>query len=285
MTEEGKIEKVDEGFLLTLPYKSSLEGKPGIEVFEGPDDKVCRKLFTRKKIYLPGEEAKAVQDILAGPDVVVLGMNGYSALSAERCQAWGIKPGAYEAACQKLLHNVVRKLQAQYAGVNVRIVHGASNMGVDEAVMSTCRKLNLINLGHNCPRWMIYVQDDDEPVYVAQNQSEYSRSFVRSLDILIAANGAQQSFSHDIAAAFEFQKHVIPINLIGSISTTGGPAAISPKGLIEDAVAAFNRLIHQINVQTNRAEYDAYADLCGKVESTVINIARPMLSPARAYQV
>lgn len=255
---------------------------------ENPDaplpERIYHKIFIKKPIYLAGRYQDAVREVLRnGQDVVVLGMNGYSRLTDEQCRAWGVKPGAYEEACAALLHHITKILLEYFSGIDVRYVHGASNLGVDRAAISVARRLNRLHLGHSCPDFMLHVEDDEVPVYVARNQTDYAEKFIKSLDILISANGRAQTFQQDINAAFMMLKHVIPVNILRSISETGGPPAIGPDGQIEDAVAAFEHRVHMMAVQLGFSKNDRWQELVNHVQETTVGICRSLVSPSRAF--
>jgi hypothetical protein len=242
------------------------------------------KWFTKKQIFLATQYDQAVSEHLSGPDTVVLGMNGYSLLTDQQCLAWGVKPGAYEAACRRLLREVYSALNEAFPGIDVRFAHGASDTGVDRAVIEVAKELNRPQLGHSCPEFMFYVSDGDlVPVYVAASQEDYANSFIRSLQILIAANGRQQAFSIDIDAAFKMLRSVILVNVLKSISTTGGPPAIGADGRIEDAVAAFEHLVHAVGQRMGILAVDPYQQLVDHIREVTISIARTLLSPERAF--
>lgn len=250
---------------------------------EAPDDqRVYTKTFRKKPIYMPHEYARAVRENLKGKDVVVLGMNGYSSLTVQKCREWGVQPGSYEAACAGLLETVVNEIKDAYPGVDVRVAHGASDLGVDGVIVSVANKLNLKQLGHSCPRFMFYVNDDDIPVYVGKTQVDYANSFIDSLDVLVAANGREQAFKHDINAVFDKGKHVIPVNVLRSISTTGGPPALNADGKIEDAVAYFEQRVH-LMYRALHGSGDPFRDIVNHVAGEVRQISRLLISPARAF--
>ncbi len=263
-----------------------LLAEPGV-VCTNPDADPARraylKRFARKRVYLPGEYDRAVSEVLHGTDVIVLGMNGYSSIKPEHLAAWGIKEGAYEAACRSLVTQAVQRLQREFPGVDVRFAHGASNMGVDRAMIDVSYNLNRPQLGHSCPHFLFYVQDDDVPVYVAPSQPEYAAAFTRSLDVLLCANGRLQAFEMDIDAAFKFRKHVIPINVLRAISTTGGPPAFGPNNIVEDAVAAFEEQMHVTALRWNLAGCDVWAEMNERIGTTLAHIGRRVLSPHRAF--
>jgi len=287
MKNEGKIYRNKEkDVIVEIQGKPNLKDLPGVTCLDSHKpvaEKTYQKIFKKKQIYLPKEYDLAITTYLSGTDVIIIGMNGYSSLTPQQCQEWGVKVGAYEAACSALLNTTISYLQNEFPGIDVRVVHGASNLGVDQAIINTANLMNRPQLGFSCPKFMFYVNDDDVPVYVASTQDEYSRAFAKSLDILIAANGRIQSFEHDIDAAFKFRKHVIPVNVLKSISTTGGPPAFKEEGHIEDAVAAMELLVHMVSMQLGGERRDPWENLLEHIHKTIGSIARQVLSPRRAF--
>ncbi|MDD5649790.1 MAG: hypothetical protein PHF86_05120 [Candidatus Nanoarchaeia archaeon] len=245
--------------------------------------------FTKKiktKIYMPDEYTRAYNEVLSGEDVIVLGMNGFSTITPERCSEWGIQFGAYEAACEFLLSHAIEKLQHYFRGISIRLANGASDIGVDLAINNTAKKFGLPLLGHSCPKYLKYVREDiDIPIYVAQNQERYSNAFTDSLDILITANGGEVTFKADIDAAFNKAKHVIPIDILSSISTTGGPPAFDKNGKVLDAVKAFNERVHIIAMQINNAGADQWETIVDNCEKIITSISRKKLSAKRAFRI
>lgn len=283
---EGRIFKQGRQVVVEMTGRTELLKIPGVDCLnpeDGESARVYRRNFKRKRIYLPHEYDRAMAEMLHGEDVVVLGMNGYSSLSEERCRRWQIKPGAYEAACEAILDKVITQLAADFSGIDIRIVHGASNMGVDGASIKTALRRNRPQLGFSCPHFMFYVVDDNLPVYVAESQEEYSKAFARSLDILIAANGSNQSFKHDMAAALHYQKDLIPIDVIGAISRSGGISAVDSAGNVEDAVAAMYQFVHSI--QYNGFGRFGWERMLKRLTATTRKIARRIISPERAFGV
>ena len=237
---------------------------------------------------MPGEYDRAVEKYLTSlknEEVVILAINGYSSIKDVNCAAWGILPGAYEAACASLLAGIIKNLQKRFPGIDLRIVHGASDMGVDAAAMKVAKKLGIIQLGFNCPKFMPWVCDDDVPVYVAKTQKDYAEAFISSLDMLIAANGRIQAFEMDMDAAFKKRKHVIPVNIIKSISTTGGPPAFGPAGEIEDAVAAFYEQVHSVSMLLNGIPVMDFDTINKNAKEVTAQICRRIITPNRAYSI
>jgi len=290
MGDQSTIRREGDTVIVEVKNKAHLLSDPMITgvVCINPDaseaKRVYRKVFRRKPVYLAKEYERAVEAHLRGTDVVVIGMNGYSYLPEDTCRKWGVQFGAYEAACKSILFHIAETLQAEYPGIDIRFAHGASAMGVDLAVVSVARRLNRPQLGFNCPSFMFYVEDDDVPVYIADNKNEYADAFVRSLNILIAANGRTHSYQMDIAAVFKHYIYLIPINVMRLISTnSSGPPAIMD-GNVEDAVALFEERVFTIGtrVLTSRTR-DAWRAAIEEVQDVTTMISRQLLSAERAF--
>jgi hypothetical protein len=286
ITREGLITRQPDGSHLVMvkgaSYVAALAGVSCINPDEAEAERVYTKTFSKKPIYMPHEYERAVRENLKGTDVIVLGMNGYSSLTSQKCAEWGVKPGAYEAACAGILESIIIELENAYPGVDIRLAHGASGLGVDGVILAVAAKLNKKQLGHSCPRFMFYVEDDEVPVYVAKTQADYANSFIDSLAVLIAANGREQAFKHDINAVFDKGRHVIPVNVLKSISTVGGPPAVNADGKIEDAVAYFEQRVH-LMYQVFNGTGDHYVDIVNHVVGQVRKISRLLISPERAF--
>lgn len=286
LAKEGTIERCDGYHVVRVKGQTHLATIAGV-VVENPEaeepDRIYAKRFDKKRIYLPDEYERAVREILRGTDVIVLGMNGYTELTPEQCAGWGVRPGAYEQACIGILKHLYAALVSAFPGLDIRFADGASFVGVDRSLITAARELNRPHLGHSCPKFMFYVDDDDDAVYVADTQADYANAFIDSLDILIAANGRKQAFRHDIMAVFEKLKHVIPVNVLKSISTNGGLPAISADGRIEDAVEVFEQRVHLVAQRLIYASNDPYRDLVAYICSEATGIVRPLISPERAF--
>ena len=289
--KEGRIYRKEGKVLVEMIGAGYLAGMDGVECVNPGDPeakRIYRKTFVRKPIYMPQQYQRAVAKHLSGTDVLRIGINGYSVLTKEQCQAWGVREGTYEAASRVILVETIKRLQHKIPGVKVCIVHGASAMdtksikGIDAVAIDVGRRMSLSQLGHSCPKFMFFVPDDDIPVYVARTQAEYAMAFIDSLDILIAANGRNQAYEHDIDAVLKKRKHLIAINVLKSISVTGGPPAINAEGGIEDAVAAMEYFIHMASDQLYGPEI--FEQLCDRVDMIVTKIARRTVSPDQAFE-
>lgn len=245
-----------------------------------------QKIFKRKPIFLPNEYSLAVEKYLSsltGSDVVVLGANGYSRISPENEREWGTTLKAYQAACSKLFADNIRNAQKKFAGMDIRIVHGASDLGVDTSLMEVARRLNIIQLGFSCPNFMLHVLDDDVPVHVAENQKAYADNFTSALNILFGFNGRIQAFEMDLAAALFKRKFFIPVNVIKTISTKGGPPAFGPNGEIEDAVMAYELQVRSVNYLTRGRVVVDWETIYNNTQEVTVDILRNHISPEIAF--
>jgi len=288
LREHGRVYREGARTVVEIMGKAHLLSEPGVTC-ANPDapeaERIYRKVFRSKQIYLAHEYDRAVAEHLHGHNVFVIAMNGYSSIGIAKCREYGIDPGAYEAACERLLAHAIVALQTALPDIDVRVIHGASAMGVDLAIQRCVRgRQPSQELGFSCPKYLFHVEDDEYPVYVADNVHDYSQAFVRSCDALIAANGRLHSFRMDIAAVFDHGKYFLPINILKLISRTGGPAAKNADGLIEDAVAFFEQRMYSVgrNVSHSSAK-DPWRALGLEVKETLVSIARHVLPADAAW--
>lgn len=246
-------------------------------------ERVYQKRFDNRRIFFPDEENLA-QTALAGRNVIRIGMTGYSSITDEDCAAWGIKVGAYDVACGAILTKMVMHLRENFPGCRIKVVHGASNMGIDKVIIEVAKRLNLDMVGFNCLEWLFYVKDDDDfPVYVASNKAQYADAFIRNLDILLSAGGRIQALEHDMLAAIKYNKRLIILNLLKTLSANGGPPARDGAGRILDASAAFEQCIFSDSSVSYKRMGDPFGDLLERVKGTSVQLARHLLSPEEAY--
>jgi hypothetical protein len=245
---EGIIVREGKKFVVRVQSTMSPESRAKYGVTcENPDAKsedwICRKEFTRKRIFLPHQLADAIDTVLAGDDTFVLSMNGYSQISEAQCRQYGFRVDSYEESCAATLRNIIKRLRRSFKGATLRMTSGASELGVDLAIEWVAKEFNIPCLGFSCPRYMLYVADDERPVYVAKTVEEYADAYIRSLDLLIATGGREQALKHDVAAACIYNKRIHFIDILSALSTTGGvPATIrgaDGKVRVENAARAF----------------------------------------------
>lgn len=271
--------------------RESLLSCPGV-VCTNPKAVPAKRIYRRefrnpnKKIYLADEYDLAVRNELGGRYPFVIAMNGYSSLTDEQCAAWGVRPGAYQKGCSVFLAQMDEHIRSKFPDANVCYVHGASDLGVDKAVSETATKMRRQQLGFSCPQYLFYVPDNDVPVYVARTVEEYSDAFVKTGDVLIAANGRLQAFRMDIAAVFLHDKFLLPVNILRFISTTGGPPAKGADGRIEDAVAHFEQRFFAIGAQVfGLKNRDSWASVIAEAKDIMVHIGRHVLDPNIALEI
>jgi len=285
----GEIERIGENTVVRLRGNSGLANMDGVTCLNGKaakSNRVYEKVFSdsRKTIFLPNERDRIPKWLRDVDDVVTVGMTGYSSLKPEVLKAWGLKPGEYEAACRDILAYTVRLLQQEFLGIRIKLNHGASDMGIDGAVIDVARELSLDQLGFNCPKWMFYVNDDEIPVYVAENQAEYADAFVRNTDILISVGGREQSLMHDITAAIKYGKCLIVAPVMNAISCNGGPPSRDGDGVVQDATQAFLTSVRMPFGAGPMHPLQNYNDLATYVAQNASAFAQQhLLSPKRAF--
>jgi len=274
-------------FELSAIGNIKLATMPGV-ICENPTspetERIYKKTFLHTPIYMPDQYQEAIKTVLYNcDDVIILGMNGFSMVGPEQCAIWGVKLGAYEAACENLLSFIIKELLEKFVGIQIRLVNGASDLGIDKAILNVAKKFNIPLLGHSCPTYLFYVQDNGVPVFVAKDQPNYSDAFTESLEILITANGGQVTFKHDIDAAFNKGKHIIPLKVLQTISSTGGPPAFDSNGKVVDAVTAFEQRVHMVATHLGISGADQWKILQNYSRDQIITICRSKLSPKRAF--
>lgn len=172
-------------------------------------------------------------------------MNGYSRITEDQCRRYGIQSGAYEAACKAIMSRAIKTLKEKFYGARLKLIHGASDMGVDKAIQEAADDNKIIPLGFSCPRYMLYVKDDNIPVYIAANKDDYSNKYIQSLDLLITTGGREQVLHHDILASIIYNKHIHIVDVLNSLSATGGvPATVMEADgriRVDNAAAAMGR--------------------------------------------
>jgi hypothetical protein len=248
-----------------------------------PDARVYTRTFhnPQKKIYTATQYETAMDTHLRGKNVIVLGMNGFSRLTSQQCAASGVLPGEYEIACAIFLKAMVLHMQDAFPLADVRLTHGSSWMGVDRVIQEVAFALNRPQMGFTCLDFLWYAPDNDVPLHVSRQQTQYSEAFAKSSDVLIAANGRAQAYEMDYLGVLKFGKHFMPINILKLISRTGGPPAVNAEGKIEDAVAYFEQRMHSVNVIFGGpgAGRDPWQSAVNAAREIVTDVCRRVLPP------
>lgn len=291
----GLVERIPTGEIV-VSVKGPHWSKEDDIVCLNPDasekERIHQKTFRKKPIYLPAEYEKAMQERIWHPDNFVFSMNGYSQITEEQCLRYGIQSGSYEEACAAIMRRSILHLRRKFAGAYICLTYGASNTGVDWAIEKAAREFNIVPLGFSCPVFMLYVKDDDIPVFVAATKDEYADYFIRSLDLLIATGGREHALQHDVLAACIYGKRIHFIDVLNSLSSTGGvPATISDgKGgfRVDNAAAAFGRNIsffsRDDSLITTPPGGDRWDAIFDNVASVATSVCRQKMSPSRKFQ-
>lgn len=239
----------------------SAQGAEVVSIAESTS--LWRKVFVRKKIYLTHEQELAFATLRAQPNSFVLSMNGYSLITAAMQDQYGIDKGAYEAACAALLRAVVGRVRSKFPSANIVITDGASAMGIDEATMLAADSLGIMTLGFSCPDFMLYVTDDERPVYVSKSIEEYAENYIRPLHLLITTGGRQHSLHSDITECIRNSVRIHFVNVISGVASIPVPATVSNGDgtrRVENACAAFGELISFTPIGYTEAETSLHTD-------------------------
>lgn len=291
----GKIERIPSGEVIVSvkgPHWSQEDGIVCINPDDPEEERIHQKTFRIKPIYLPTEYDRAISERIYHPDNFVFSMNGYSQIKDEQCVRYGIQQGAYEAACAAIMRETILHLREKFTGAHLRLIHGASNTGVDWAIEKSAEEFNLVPLGFSCPEFMLYVKDDDTPVFVAAMKDDYANYFIRSLDLLITTGGREHALQHDVLAACIYGKRIHFVDVLNSLSSTGGiPATIiDGKGgfKVDNAAAAFGRNISFFNrddsVIATPEGGDRWDAIFNNVLSVATGVCRQKMSPTRKFK-
>lgn len=271
-----------------------VQTRPGHELKEpgvvciNPDadqsERIYKKTFVKKPIFLPDQWDEAMNKYVRGPNVMVFAMTGYSNLGDDWHTKYRVKKGSYFSSCAELFKHTISSTR-RFQAADARVIHGASHMGIDGIADTVAKKeFGLMPLGFSCPEFMMYVDDDETPVYVAKDKPEYSDYFVRSLDLLIVTGGREHSLNHDILASCKYDKRIHFVDIPNMLSPVGVPARIVlPNGQvrIENAAAAFGtnissfrKIDSQVHAPADGDEWDA---LFKSMSGVATEVARKVL--------
>ncbi|MBI2483140.1 hypothetical protein HYV74_03095 [Candidatus Uhrbacteria bacterium] len=296
LSAEGTIRREDGLTIVEVPWKSGKHalGEPGVTVVN-PDaeesDRIVQKVFARKMVYLPEELDRAIAIHVAYPDNFIISANGYSSLKPADLARYGIPPGAYEEAVKAMLRSAIAHLRRKFTAAQLRLVSGASAMGVDLAIDAVARECNITPLGFSCPRYMLWVHDDEFPVYVAESQEAYADRYIQSLDLLLATGGREQALKHDVAAACIYGRRIHFVDILSMLSPVGSVPATVDDGhggrRVENAAAAFGRYVSFSDVRKTVAAPppggDIWDALFADVAAVATEVCRGKMSPGRKF--
>lgn len=295
ISKDGYIERLPDGRTVVLARgrHESAANFPGVECLNPealPAERIYRKIFTQKKIYLPNEYDKAVNEVLGGKDSFVLSMNGFSRIGADKLPIWGLVDGEYEEGCADLLDKTIIDLRSRFEGVVLKLVDGGSDLGVDKALLRVRDKHNLQALSFSCPNWMLYVKDDEQAVFVAKDSDEYADRYIQSLHFLITTGGRDQALKHDVYAAVLYGKRVHFVDVCGMLSRNDGVPATSTsadgKVQIENAAAAMGRFITFAGqmIGSSPGSEEEWEHVVRETVKRAIEACAPKMSPSTRFR-
>ncbi len=293
MDETIKIE--DSGIITVTaknePYSLNFEGVECINTDAPVEERLYKKSFLKKPIYLPNQYEEAKSRYITHNDNLILSLNGYSRFSDEDCRRAGVKPGEYEAACKAIIKHLIKHINDKFNSPKIDLIYGASDLGIDKVIKEVSEEHNIISLGFSCPKYMLYVKDDEIPVYLGKNKDDYAERYVESLDLLISTGGREQTLSKDILCACRYNKRIHFVDVLNLLSSTGGVPAtrIGPDGKIhvENAAAAMGRNISFFTPgksQIMNFHGDIWDQVFQDVNSVATEVCRRKMSPERKFK-
>lgn len=287
--KDGKV------FVEVLNSPGSLS-QPGVKCLN-PEEKnvkrrIYQKVFSKKPIFLPDEYKTAIEKYVAHVDNFVFSANGYSSINDEQCLRYGIQPGAYEEACSAIIRETILHLRKRFKGANLKLIYGASDMGIDMAIEKVAKEFNITPLGFSCPEFMLYVKDDEIPVYVGKDKDGYADFYIKTLDMLLCTGGRKHALQHDILAACVYNKRIHFVDVLNSLSCSGGVPATIVKDdgsyMVDNAAAAFGQNISffsrddaKVSAPKDGDHWDA---IFANVNSIATDVCRRKMSPYRKFQ-
>jgi hypothetical protein len=264
-----------------VDYKANL---PGVVVHGN----TIRKEFPVERFLLnQGEIDAAVARHREGTDVIVLGFSGYSMLDAERCAQLNIRLGEYEAASVGMVAACVDGVRSKLGDPPIRFVYGSSDLGIDRSIEEVCTSEGCDLLGFSCPNYLWWVDNSEEgpTICIMPDESQYADAYVRALDILFAMNGGKVSYEMDILAATRYHKRVAVVDVLRTLGARS--QGFDHKGNVLDAAAALAerlRLITPGDEFVQKGDGDTFAETQRKLVTSVVGLARGIVSPDTAYR-
>ena len=127
--------------------------------------------------------------------------------------------------------------------------------------------------------------------YVASSSDDYADRYIQTLDLLIATGGREQALKHDIAAVCIHGKRIHFVDILNSLSSSGGvPATVVDREgrvRVDNAAAAMGRNISFFNrdnaVQFAPNDGDHWDAIFANVASVATDVCRRKMSPERMF--
>ena len=111
---------------------------------DDPEKHIWQKTFRDKEIFFPHEYKEAMAKYLSQENQFVFSLNGYSSINKKHAQRYGVNNDTYVAACNSLYKNLIVHLKKEFPEVNLALIDGASDLGVDRAGQQVAEQTNEI---------------------------------------------------------------------------------------------------------------------------------------------
>jgi hypothetical protein len=251
--------------------------------------KLYTKTFCKKKIYL-SDRLNEIIAMTEEKSVFPVSMNGYSSISKEWMEKYGVKDKAYEKIAGQVLHRMITAMKEEMPSARFILLNGDSDdMGIDMVIRNAADLHNITLIGVSCPKYMLYSRDDDKIVHVACTKKLYSDRFIRLIRLLVCMGGRQQSLVADIAAACEYRTRMHIVDIINEISERPIPSTIIVNGkeVIENAARAFLEKITVFGAPNSLIKYpnrSRFENLTEEVNSIAIDTCRLRMEPEHMFR-
>jgi len=274
--------------------RAAIQDEPWSEKFGAKciGNNTWERVFKYRPISLPDElnEFKETNSINCSNRLWIT-MNGFSN-TEEFLQKYQLKPNTYEMACTRLFMSTINGLRCRFPNIDISVLSGASNTGIDLALAQACAKSKppIVPVGVTCPRFLLYIQDDPQlgPVYVASTKEEYAGLYVEWADLLITTGGREHALVHDIYCACKSLTKIYFVNVLKLICSNLSQSGIlvnpaTGKVTIENAPAVFGNIVSFFEMNPVIRFSDTNLDIWKQCEVAVTNfaieVARQKLPP------
>lgn len=254
-----------------------------------PKKKLYTKTFSKKKIYL-SDRLNEIIAMTEEKSVFPFGMNGYSSISKEWMEKYGIKEDSYEKTAGQVFNIMISAMKTELPSARLMLFNGDSDdMGIDKVIRHAADLHNITLIGVSCPKYMLYSRDDNKIVHVACTKKLYSDRYVKLIRLLVCMGGRQQSLVADIAAACEYRTRMHIVDIINEISARPVPATVVVNGVevIENAARAFLEKITVFGAPNSIIRYPnrtRFENLTEEVNSIAIDTCRLFMAPEHMFR-
>lgn len=178
--------------------------------------------FEKKRIYLPSEQQEYESNVLnRQQNTLWLGITGWTKPPKHYSERYGSSEEAklYERLVGAILAESILTLKKE--GISVDVRHGASDAGVDAAIINLIEKMGLSGSGVSCPIYMPWVKDDARggPIFVAESKEKYHEAYSKYTNILLVTGGRDVAFYHDYINRLRGDGASIVVDVMQTVSS------------------------------------------------------------------